>query len=333
MQLVINTYGSYLRKKGNCFLVKNEDRVFEVSVKKVDQIMITTNAYISTDAIKFAMDNNIDVVFLDDFGDPYGRVWHSKLGSTTLIRRRQLEMADQSEGLDLAKEWALIKFDNQIDFLARLKNSRPDKEGELSQYIARLTEIKGKIEELKGTVEEKRGTIMGLEGSAGKIYFEALSFIMPERYKFEGRSRNPAKDEFNCLLNYGYGVLYSMVEKACIIAGLDPYVGFVHTDNYNKKSLVFDLIEMFRILVDQTVVHLFSQRKVKKEYFDEIKNGLTLNKDGKAFLIEALNKTFEKGVRYRGRNIKNRNIIQFECHRIANALIREDRPRAYLGGL
>jgi len=44
MQLVINTYGSYLRKKDNCFLVKNEEKVFEVSVKKVDSIMITTSA-------------------------------------------------------------------------------------------------------------------------------------------------------------------------------------------------------------------------------------------------------------------------------------------------
>ena len=69
---------------------------------------------------------------------------------------------------------------------------------------------------------------------------------MPEKYKFESRSRNPAKDEFNTLLNYGYGVLYSMVEKACIIAGLDQYIGFLHTDNYNKKSLVFDVIVLFR---------------------------------------------------------------------------------------
>ena len=58
MQLVINTYGSYLRKKGNCFLVRKEDKVFEVSVTKVDSILIATAAYISTDAIKFAVDNN-----------------------------------------------------------------------------------------------------------------------------------------------------------------------------------------------------------------------------------------------------------------------------------
>ena len=43
--------------------MKNEDKVFEVSVKKVDSIMITTSAYLSTDAIKFAIENNIDVIF------------------------------------------------------------------------------------------------------------------------------------------------------------------------------------------------------------------------------------------------------------------------------
>ena len=328
MQLVINSFGSYLRKQGEGFVVKNEDKVFEVSARKVDSILITTSAYISTDAIKLAMDHNIDVIFLDDFGDPYGRVWHSKLGSTVLIRRRQLEIGEKEEGLNLAKEWVMAKLDHQIEFLKRLANSRPEKEEKLKEYIQRLEEIKAKLGELSGTIDEKRGTIMGLEGSAGRTYFEALSFIMPDRYRFDGRSRQPAKDEFNCLLNYGYGVLYSMVEKACIIAGLDPYVGFLHTDNYNKKSLVFDLIEMFRILADQTVVYLFSGRKVKQEFFDTLKGGLTLNKEGKAALIEALNETFEKSVRYRGRNIKNRDIIQFECHRIANQLI----PAAPAGG-
>ena len=46
MQLVINTYGSYLRKNGNCFLVKKEDKSFEVAVNKVNSILITTAASI-----------------------------------------------------------------------------------------------------------------------------------------------------------------------------------------------------------------------------------------------------------------------------------------------
>ncbi|MGB2841256.1 MAG: hypothetical protein WBC40_02075 [Halobacteriota archaeon] len=47
-----------------------------------------------------------------------------------------------------------------------------------------------------------------------------------------------------------------------------------------------------------------------------------MNKEGKAVLIEALNETFEKTIKYRGRNIKTKNVIQFECHRIANKLIK-----------
>lgn len=323
MQLVINTRGSYLRKKNNCFLIRNDDKVLEISAKKIESILITTSAYISTDAIKFAMDNNIDIIFLDYFGNPYGRVWHSRLGSTTLIRRKQLESSTGDKGLNLAKEWIICKIDNQIELLKNLKNSRPHKENTLKAYIDFIEDKKIALLKIKGVLEEKRNSIMAVEGMAAKEYFEALSYIMPERFKFKGRSRNPAKDEFNCLLNYGYGVLYSMVEKACILAGLDPYLGFIHADNYNKKSLVFDLIEMFRFLVDKTVIYLFSKRKVKKECFEQIKNGLSLNQEGKVILISALNETLDKKVRYRGRNIRNRNIIQFECHRIANNLLKQ----------
>jgi CRISPR-associated protein Cas1 len=89
---------------------------------------------------------------------------------------------------------------------------------------------------------------------------------------------------------------------------------------------------MFRTFVDETVVHLFSKREVKEEYFDKTNFlekfdqkgfGVSLNKEGKAVLIEALNETFEKTIKYKGRNIKTKNVIQFECHRIANGLIKK----------
>ena len=110
--------------------------------------------------------------------------------------------------------------------------------------------------------DNKRGRIIGLEGSASKVYFDILALCIPERYRFNGRSRQPAKDPFNAFLNYAYGVLYSLVEKSCIIAGLDPYIGFLHTDNYSKPSLVFDIIENFRIYADRVVFRLFSKKMV-----------------------------------------------------------------------
>jgi len=321
MQLVINTYGSYLQKSGDCFKVRTDEKTFEISCKKVSSILISTAAYITTDAIKMAMENNIDIVFIDEFGNPYGRVWHPKLGSTTLIRRKQLEIAEGDEGFRLALGWVKTKFNNQINFLKQLRTTRPHKSVEITAFIGRLQEISAGLDTLTGSLDECRASIMGIEGAGGRTYFEALSSLMPERFRFEGRSRNPAKDEFNALLNYAYGVLYSLVEKACIIAGLDPYVGFIHADHYNKKSLVFDLIENYRIWADQVVVNLFAARKVRVEHFDKIPNGLILNKEGKAVLIRDFNALLDETIRSRGRNIKRGNVIQLDCHRIANQLI------------
>ena len=89
----------------------------------------------------------------------------------------------------------------------------------------------------------------------------------------------PAKDEFNSLLNYAFGILYSKVEKACVIAGLDPYIGILHTDNYGKKSLTFDIIENYRHLASRTVFKLFTQKKVNKEYFDVFSKGQSFDKE------------------------------------------------------
>lgn len=108
-----------------------------------------------------------------------------------------------------------------------------------------------------------------------------------------------------------------------IIAGLDPYIGFLHTDNYAKKSLVFDLIEPYRIIGDKTVFYLFSKRQVKQEYFRNIKNGVMLNKDGKPLLIAAFNERMETKVRHRNRNLHLKDIIQYDCHQIANSLIKK----------
>jgi len=150
MQLAINTYGSFLRKNGNCFLVKKEDKSFEVAVNKVNSILITTAAYITTDAIKLAVDNNIDIVFPDSHGTPYGRVWHPKLGSTTLILRRQLEIYDHDEGLDLAKDWGLSKLNNQVELLSRLKKTREERRRELEQYIVEIEAFRDRMQSIRG---------------------------------------------------------------------------------------------------------------------------------------------------------------------------------------
>jgi CRISPR-associated protein Cas1 len=334
MQLVVNTFGASLRKEGDRFLVTAGDKKLAVSAHKVQSIVITTGAHLSTDAIELAATHNIDVVFLTKHGDPFARIWQSRMGSTAAIRRRQIEVADAPEGLAFARDWISAKLLHQLEFLEELAHRRPEADSLFQGPIATLKDSLAQVRALAGTLDAQRGTVMGLEGAAGRAYFRCLGQIVPEAFRFTGRSRQPALDEFNAMLNYSYGVLYSLVEKACVLAGLDPYVGFLHTDNYNKKSLVFDVIEPFRILGDRATLLLFTGRRVQKDYFEAVPGGLALNQTGRAFFISELNERLDKTIRYpvqgkpgKTRNIKQRDVIQHEAHALANALLgKKDLP-------
>jgi len=326
MQLVINTYGSYLHIIQDSFELKVDGQKHRISPIKVESILITTGASLSTDAIKLALENNIEIQFLDRYGGSLGKIWHSRLGRTSYIRRLQLELIDKEQGISIIKELMIKKSENMINHLHKLGIRRSEEKQEylekcqndIEKIIKKITKLQGK------EIDDIRYSIMGYEGNISRIYFKALSHIMPHEYRFKGRSSRPAEDEFNCLLNYGYGVLYSKVEKALMIAGLDPYVGILHTDGYNKKSFVFDFIEPYRIYVDRVILKLFSKKQIRKSFFDDIKGGLTLNKEGKKILITELNNFFEDTIRYDGRDIKRDNVIQYDAHKLANKILEDD---------
>ncbi|MBK1695121.1 CRISPR-associated endonuclease Cas1 [Chromatium weissei] len=322
MNLILTTFGTYLHRKGELFVIKIKDEKKEFSARKVRSILITSGASLSTDAIQLAVESNIDIVFINQYGEPYGRIWHGRPGSTKAIQREQLRLADTSQGVVLARGWMTRKLDNQIEFLREVRLRRTHLHMPLTEITKVLSSLRESIDALSGNqLDDIRDTLMGFEGRAGRTYLEAINLLLPKNFQFAGRSRNPAKDEFNCLLNYAYGVLYSTVERACVIAGLDPYIGFVHTDNYQKKSLVFDLIECYRIWADEIVVSLFSNRKVTSELFDILENGFRLNKKGKEVLMADFNSYLDESIQYRKRKIKRRDTVQLDCHHLANTWI------------
>ena len=283
MQLVLNTYGAYLSRRGELFQVKVKDQTTEISSRKVRSILISTGAAFSSDAVQLAVEKNIDILFLDKYGDPFGRVWHGRPGSTTAIRRMQLAVAQTDLGVQLALGWIGRKFDNQIALLTRMRDRRTRLSAPLTEAIGSLKTLKEQTQDLAGNACDDTGSIsivsmrqslLGLEGRAGRTYWETVSLLLHVHYRFAGRSRNPAQDAFNCLLNYAYGMLYGIVERACLLAGLDPYIGFIHTDHYNKPSLVFDLIEQYRIWADETVIGFFSARKNQTRSIRQIEQRL-----------------------------------------------------------
>ncbi|KAF5083050.1 CRISPR-associated endonuclease Cas1 1 [anaerobic digester metagenome] len=323
MQLMISSYGASIHKKSDSFIVKTDGKTTEIPIVKIESIWISSAATLSTDVIQAALEKNIDIVFLDHFGNPYGRIWHPRIGSTTRIRRKQLEVSTDHRGLDLVKGWNRRKMQNQADFLKRLKHNRPD-DALLEDNIQEIERMINELNNVEGLIDEKRNKILGIEGMASRSYFEAVAHVLPDDFKFKERSRHPAHDAFNATLNYGYGVLYSMVERGCILSGLDPYVGILHTDDYNKLSFVFDLIEIFRTHVDEVVVFLFTRRKMHNDHFESFHGGIGLSKEGKSILMTDLQSHFDKEIPFHGKNMQIRNTILAECHAIANQMIKGD---------
>ena len=331
MQLFVNTFGASLRRAGDTFDIRSGEHRITLSAKKVRTIVATTSVHFSTDAIALASEHNIDVVLLDRSGNPYGRFWHAKMGSTAAIRRRQIEASNNAIGLETVRAWTRKKLENQADFLAELGRRRPTRKADFEKAIDRIrAACDALIEQRATTVDEQRTSILGYEGMAGAAYWGLVGTLPPQTFRFDRRSRHPAKDPFNAMLNYAYGILYSEVDRACIIAGLDPFVGLLHTDNYNKRSLTFDLIEPFRIWADRIVVTLFTGRRCTPNMFRNSDDGVFLDKPGKELLLPALSEYLDDAIRYpvksskgrkRTRQIKRRACIQAEAHTFANRLL------------
>ena len=327
MQLFINTPGSYLHVKDEMFEVRftkdGKEEKHQMAAHKVTSIVLAQSAALSTDAIHLALQFNIDIVVVENNGHPVGRFWHSKLGSTTKIRKAQLETSLSPEAVRWVKEWVIRKVENQAGFVNDLIKHRSSQADYLKNQEEKIKSQAISLANLSGEkIQDIADTLRGLEGTAGRIYFETISSVMPEQYGFSGRSSRPAKDPFNAFLNYAYGILYSRVERVLVLAGIEPYLGFLHRDDYNQLSMVYDFIEPYRIHAETAVFRLFSAKKVNQLHTDVITNGCSLNTEGKKLLVEQfIDYLDNQTIRYNGRNLTRMHGMQLDAHQFANTLI------------
>lgn len=322
MNLTLTTEGSYLHVKDGMFEVQVDNRKVLLSPVKIERILITTRLQLTSDVVCLALKFKIDIVFLDHFGDPIGRVWQPTLGSTARIRRAQLLCSRDPKGLDFARRWIMGKLTARTRLLQELQVRRATKATGLEKAVERMSLCLDQMGRLPEGPEQA-SSLRGLEGTASRFYFQALSSLQTPRYQFEGRSFRPARDPFNCMLNYGYGILYGQVEKACHIAGLDPHIGFLHCDGYNRSSFVFDFIEPYRVVIERGVVALFSRKKVNQSMFDPLENGVILNKEGKSLLVDAVTEALDERSKHRGRQVRLKHQIQLDAHAFAQELLSE----------
>ncbi|WP_457556516.1 CRISPR-associated endonuclease Cas1 [Candidatus Harpocratesius sp.] len=148
-----------------------------------------------------------------------------------------------------------------------------------------------------------RAKLMGYEGSVSRIYFSLLKDVFPSSLNFTKRVRRPPRDPINASISFGNHLLANEIMVAIVVAGLEPFAGFMHSDRSGRPSLVFDLMEEFRQpLVDRLILRLFRKRILQNKHFtdegDEF--GMRFKKSG----MEIFLREFYYLVRKQGEYIK-----------------------------
>jgi CRISPR-associated protein Cas1 len=326
MHLVLNSYGTALYVKDRSFLISASAGQDQLPPEKIKSISISRGTRISSDAILLAIKHEIDLVFVDGVGKPAGRVWSNRYGSVATIRKNQLAFSFSGGAVGWIKELLAHKLNSQSALLLSLAGQDERQERIIRRAINAMADHRAKILLAEGEiVSDIAPSLRGWEGAAGRRYFQAIAEFMPESYAFSKRSQRPATDPFNALLNYGYGMLYGKVEGALIRAGIDPYVGIFHRDDYNRPVLVYDVIERYRVWVDHVVIHLCRQEALPEESFVRKENGgIWLEGIGKRILIQAVNEYLMEVIPLNGLKRSREEHLKQYAHALAKFFLKEN---------
>ena len=157
------------------------------------------------------------------------------------------------------------------------------------------------------TPKRKATNLLGVEGSATQVYYSALQRMFKGELQFNGRNRQPPRDEVNALFDFWlryvktvftrykgkvkfwltfnevnalfsfcYVILGNEITMLLNGCGLDPYLGFYHGIQYGRASLSMDLLEPFRPVIDRFVLSLANLGIFKKADFEQREGGIYL---------------------------------------------------------
>lgn len=324
MQLIINQAGSRLRRKKATFELKKQEKTYKLSPEKIKSILIAEGVSISSDAILLAVEHQIDLLILDKSGQPLVRLWSPGFGSISKIRRKQAFFSRSLEASKWIGRILLKRLNHMQNHLKYLKEKEVLQHTEIKQASpiekSRL-KIENWLKKQEKLQTEVANRIRGWEGSAARYYFAELSALLPKTYQFSRRSRRPAKDIFNCLLNYAYGILYGRIEIALIRAGVDPYLGVFHQDIYNRPVLVYDCIEAYRHWAEELVCSLCQEKIIQEDMFDLEEKGHWLNERGRILLISRFNEFLAESPIQEGAKYSRAHLIDRDAQQLAQKLL------------
>ena len=200
----------------------------------------------------------------------------SKAEGNVLLRKKQYEYKDSCIGAYIISN----KIHNQCAVLKKKRNKSQNEKDAIKNLETYEKEV---LKPGLSTAE-----IMGLEGMSAKLYFKTLF----SEYDWKAREPRAKRDKINTLMDIGYTILFNLVNALLEMYGFDVYVGVLHTQFFHRKSLVCDLEEPFRPIVDRTIVKALNLGQINDKDFWKNQNQFILPwKNSKKYigiLLEAI---------------------------------------------
>lgn len=284
---------AYISKDGENVVVKiNNVEAMRRPIHILEGIVCFNYVGISPKLMSLCMENNVSVSFLNEYGRFMARVT-GKVKGNVLLRRTQYRYADnESEALNISRNFILGKIVNCRNVVNRAIRDH-------SSSIS-IDEMKVAVDKLNLSLENVKKAmdsdeLRGIEGEAARTYFSIFNNLIlhqKESFYFVERSRRPPRDNLNALLSYAYTLLTYEMESALETVGLDPYVGFLHTDRPGRVSLALDMIEELRpYMAERFVLSLINRKQISpKGFITKESGGIIMDKDTKNTFLTAWQK-------------------------------------------
>ena len=290
---------------------------------------------ITFEAMRWLSKHNINLTLLNWNGQLLANVMSEQPKSGKLRIKQYQKYLDSETRFEITLKIVQTKVEHSLNLLEELSRfyesvdiAKIRKSAEKEDLFLLDIMKNGEKQDISKSIKQ----LMTYEGRIAGIYHDNLIRIFNQlnpEFNFTGRknksnSRNyNASDEINALLNYGYAVLESEIRKGINSVGLDYSIGFLHEVNQSRTPLVYDLQELFRWLVDISVIQLLEEKKIKKSDFIITENYHTrLSESIAKSLIEKINSNFN--ARYNYKNEKNYSyqiILQDNMRQLANFIM------------
>jgi CRISPR-associated protein Cas1 len=290
--LYLLTPGLSVHRDGLALRIEQEKELkLSLPVHNLESVFVFgADIYLSPAVLRLCWEHGAAVCFFTDWGRLEARVEGVPRGSV-MLRRAQHRAADTpATTAALARAFVAGKLHNTRWLLAR---SARDAAGEEDAAALRAVtdQLAHLLREL-GRTPDDPDVIRGVEGRAAALHFEVfgrhLRPALRPQFPFDGRNRRPPRDALNGLLSFLYALLRHDCTSALTAVGLDPFVGFLHTDRAGRESLALDLMEEFRPWVERLALTLVNRGELKPAHFAAREGGaVELTEAGRKLLVAA----------------------------------------------